>query len=71
MWLDSYRRRQDPPFAPRVHAERVGLALKPAGPHFTARVLCGFGQQHPLRAPQHEQRIAFEIVSSGVSMQKP
>ena len=32
------------------------------------RVLCGFGQQHPLRAPQRVQRIALEIVSSGVSM---
>ena len=25
-------------------------------------VLCGSGQQHPLRAPQRVQRIAFEIV---------
>ena len=32
-----------------------------------ARVSCGSGQQHPLRAPQRVQRIAFEIVSSGVS----
>jgi hypothetical protein len=30
--------------------------------------LCGSGQQHPFRAPQRVQRIAFEIVSSGVSM---
>jgi len=29
-------------------------------------VLCGSGQQHPLRAPQRVQRIAFEIVRSGV-----
>jgi hypothetical protein len=28
-------------------------------------VLCGSGQQHPFRAPQRVQRIAFEIVSSG------
>ena len=33
-----------------------------------ARVLCGSGQQYPLCAPQRVQRIAFEIVSSGVSM---
>jgi hypothetical protein len=32
------------------------------------RLLCGSGQQHPFRAPQRLQRIAFEIVSSGVSM---
>jgi hypothetical protein len=32
------------------------------------RALCGSGQQHPFRAPQRVQRIAFEIVSSGVSM---
>jgi hypothetical protein len=31
-------------------------------------VLCGSGQQHPFRAPQRVHRIAFEIVSSGVSM---
>jgi hypothetical protein len=29
--------------------------------------LFGSGQQQPFRAPQREQRIAFEIVSSGVS----
>jgi hypothetical protein len=31
-------------------------------------VLCGSGQQHPFRAPQRVHRIAFEIVSSGVSI---
>ena len=30
--------------------------------------LCGSGQQYPFRAPQRVQRIAFEIVSSGVSI---
>ena len=33
-----------------------------------SRILCGSGQQHPLRAPRRVQRIAFEIVSSGVCM---
>jgi hypothetical protein len=30
---------------------------------------CGSGQQHPLRAPQRVQRIAFEIVSSGLHVE--
>ena len=30
--------------------------------------MCGSGQQHPRLAPQRVQRIAFEIVSSGVGM---
>ena len=47
------------------------LTPKSAGPQLffsPVRVLCGSGQQHPFRAPQRVQRIAFEIVSSGVSM---
>jgi hypothetical protein len=39
----------------------------PAGPHHFI-VLCGSGQQHPFLAPQRVQRMALEIVSSGVSM---
>ena len=47
VWLSSWRRRRDPILAPTIHAEWVGLALKLAGPHFPACVLCGSGQQHP------------------------
>ena len=46
----------------RVRTKGQGLS------YFVTRVLCGSGQQHPLRAPHRVQRIAFEIVSSGVCM---
>jgi hypothetical protein len=51
------------PFAPLVKTEHRLLHRR-----YWAQVLCGFGQQHPLRASHRVHRIAFEIVRSGVSM---
>jgi hypothetical protein len=48
------------------HGRHATLVLLEADSASTPVVLCGSGQQHPLRAPQRVQRIAFEIVSSGV-----
>jgi hypothetical protein len=45
----------------------AGRVSYPHGRAPAARVSCGSGQQHPFRAPQRVQRIALEIVSSGVS----
>ena len=50
-----------------VDARRGGFTGPPLFFQLPARVLCGSGQQYPFRAPRRVQRIAFAIVSSGVS----
>jgi hypothetical protein len=53
------------PGAPRRKRSAL-LAVPVLAACAAAGASCGSGQQHPFRAPQRVQSIAFEIVSSGV-----